>query len=181
MMLLGLLALAPAIARADDACAADRAKFCADAKGLKGKNACMKEHEADLTDACKAQRANLGAAMDELHKDCEADAAKLCPGAKGPARGKCMKEHEAELSQPCKDARSKAHEMREAVHPDCAPDIAKLCSKVEAGAGRIQACLKEHEADLSPGCKDRLAKKAAKKAAKNPPPSDTPAAVPPAK
>jgi hypothetical protein len=47
--------------------------------------------------------------------------------------------------------------------PPCLADIQKFCSDVGVGAGRIQACLKAHEAELSPRCKpdvDRLRKKA---------------------
>ena len=37
----------------------------------------------------------------------------------------------------------------------CADDIEKLCPKVPIGGGRIQACLKEHEKELSPECAGR--------------------------
>ena len=37
--------------------------------------------------------------------------------------------------------------------PPCLGDIQKFCSDAPAGGGKIQACLKSHEADLSKGCK----------------------------
>ena len=37
----------------------------------------------------------------------------------------------------------------------CAGDIERFCAKVPIGGGRIQACLKEHETDLSPECAAR--------------------------
>ena len=37
----------------------------------------------------------------------------------------------------------------------CQPDIDKFCAKVPIGSGRIQACLKEHEKELSPDCASR--------------------------
>ena len=37
----------------------------------------------------------------------------------------------------------------------CADDAAKFCKGVDPGGGRMAACLKEHEKDLSPGCKQR--------------------------
>src|SRR5262245_6224966 len=37
----------------------------------------------------------------------------------------------------------------------CAADIEKFCAKVPVGGGRIQACLKEHEKELSAGCAAR--------------------------
>lgn len=36
----------------------------------------------------------------------------------------------------------------------CAADVAKYCKGVEPGGGRVTACLKEHEAELSTECKD---------------------------
>jgi hypothetical protein len=39
----------------------------------------------------------------------------------------------------------------------CAPDIDRFCATVEAGGGRIARCLKEHESELSPSCRDHLA------------------------
>jgi hypothetical protein len=34
----------------------------------------------------------------------------------------------------------------------CAADIAKLCKDVPVGTGKVQACLKEHEKELSGEC-----------------------------
>ena len=38
----------------------------------------------------------------------------------------------------------------------CAADVQKHCATVPAGSGKIQACLKEHAADLSPECTKHL-------------------------
>jgi hypothetical protein len=38
----------------------------------------------------------------------------------------------------------------------CQPDRQKYCAGVEKGGGRIMACMKEHAAQLSPGCKSAL-------------------------
>jgi hypothetical protein len=38
----------------------------------------------------------------------------------------------------------------------CEADTKKFCEKVPVGGGRIQACLREHEKDLSPECRGRL-------------------------
>lgn len=42
-------------------------------------------------------------------------------------------------------------------HGACKSDVQKLCKGVESGGGRIAACLKQHEAELSAGCKKRIA------------------------
>ena len=40
----------------------------------------------------------------------------------------------------------------------CADDAAKLCPGVQPGQGRVAQCLKEHSSELSPACKDNIAK-----------------------
>ena len=39
-----------------------------------------------------------------------------------------------------------------AKHGPCKEDVQKLCKDVQPGEGRIMACLKEHEAEVSPKC-----------------------------
>ncbi len=38
----------------------------------------------------------------------------------------------------------------------CAEDVSKFCKDVKPGGGAIVKCLKEHEKDLSPSCKETL-------------------------
>ena len=40
----------------------------------------------------------------------------------------------------------------------CKPDVDRLCPGIQRGGGRIVACLKQNEAQLSAACKDALAK-----------------------
>jgi hypothetical protein len=40
----------------------------------------------------------------------------------------------------------------------CKADVEKLCAGVKPGDGGIRDCMKQHEADLSQGCKDNIAK-----------------------
>ena len=40
----------------------------------------------------------------------------------------------------------------------CKADVEKLCSGVQRGSGRIAACLKQNEAQVSAACKDALSK-----------------------
>lgn len=39
----------------------------------------------------------------------------------------------------------------------CRADVQKLCKGVQPGGGRMAACLKQHESELSPGCRVRIA------------------------
>ena len=43
-----------------------------------------------------------------------------------------------------------------AVMRACKPDIAKFCSQVQAGGGRVKACMKENIRELSDPCKEAL-------------------------
>ena len=45
----------------------------------------------------------------------------------------------------------------------CKADVARLCPGVQMGGGRIIACLKSHDAELSPDCKAALAQTPAPK------------------
>lgn len=42
-------------------------------------------------------------------------------------------------------------------HHACHADVQKFCKGVQPGGGRIAACLKTHESELSPECKERIA------------------------
>ena len=44
------------------------------------------------------------------------------------------------------------------VRAACASDVQKLCAGVPSGGGRIIACLKQHQAEVSDGCKQAIAK-----------------------
>jgi hypothetical protein len=46
----------------------------------------------------------------------------------------------------------------EEVDKPCVADAKKLCKDVQPGEGRIARCMKEHEKELSPGCKHNIAK-----------------------
>jgi len=50
----------------------------------------------------------------------------------------------------------------EEVDRPCVADVQKLCKDVQQGEGRIAKCMKEHEKELSPGCKENLRKLKAK-------------------
>jgi hypothetical protein len=48
-----------------------------------------------------------------------------------------------------------AHHAR--AEQPCRPDAQKLCHGVQPGGGRIVACLKQHESELSPQCQKFVA------------------------
>jgi hypothetical protein len=87
------------------ACRADAEKFCKEVQPGHGYKAqCMKQHEAELSPACKERIAEAKEKVQEFVKACKPDAEKFC---KGVAVGKgriyhCLKANEAQLSPDCK-------------------------------------------------------------------------------
>jgi Spy/CpxP family protein refolding chaperone len=53
-------------------------------------------------------------------------------------------------------------------HGACQADIQKFCANVEKGKGKMHECLTQHTADLSDGCKQRMAEHASKATATPP-------------
>jgi len=92
-------------------CAGDVEKFCKSVESGGGSVAkCLKEHENELSAACKERTLAIREKMKEIHQACEDDVTKFCkdvqPG--GVRIRKCLKEHEGELSPDCKAKISQA-------------------------------------------------------------------------
>ena len=100
------------------------------------------------------------AAAEHTARPCRDDAAKLCKDVqKGEGRvARCLKEHANELSPACKENIGRMKEEIKEVAEACKDDAAKVCKGVEPGKGRILRCLKQHEGELSPGCKEHVDK-----------------------
>jgi hypothetical protein len=96
-------------------CADDIKKFCGEAKpGKGGIEKCLKEHETDLSAACRERRAELRKKFEEKQLACEEDVSRFCADVQ-PGRGgivRCLREHEADLSSACKAALPPAGGMR---------------------------------------------------------------------
>ena len=106
ILLLTLIPIFPALSEPvfaqDRPCAADMQKVCPDVKpdDRAGMLQCLKDHEADLSDACK-QRLQTFA-----HEPCAEDVEKLCTDSEIGSKLKmlhCLKEHETDLSDGCKE------------------------------------------------------------------------------
>ena len=94
---------------------------------------------------------------------CKADLAKFCPQAK-PGSGAvsaCLKKNAGQLTAPCKERVGQMRQILKEVHKACEEDIHFLCEGIQPGGGRIAACLKQSESEVSAGCKKQIA--AAKK------------------
>jgi hypothetical protein len=87
---------------------------------------------------------------DDIEKFCK----EIHPG--GGRLLKCLKEHEKELSAPCSAKIGELQGIITECEQACAGDISQFCKDVQPGGGRIVACLKGHERELSPACSKKL-------------------------
>ena len=120
-------------------------KFCANVPAGGGRLAlCLRKHEAELSEPCKAA---LAAA---------APAAKTAMAAPAPAGAPTPAGTAAPAPSP--GAHHAAGPRMEwgpmhGMHKACGADVEKFCKDVPPGHGRVAVCLNEHPADLQPGCK----------------------------
>ena len=152
---LSLFAL-PLSARAQDACRSDAERLCKDVPPGEGRIiACLKSHESELSPACKEKLAAGKAKLEKIKEACQPDADKFCKGIQ-PGDGRiaaCLKSHEGELAPACRQIAEKVEAAIREVHEACKADVGKFCQGIRPGEGRILACLKSHEAELSADCK----------------------------
>lgn len=90
---------------------------------------------------------------------CKADVEKFC-GEVQPAGGavlKCLRDRKEQLSESCREALAGARVAAEKGASACRIDVERFCKEVKPGEGRILACLKAHEAELSASCKEHAA------------------------
>ena len=102
---LGLMALPATASAKKRPCAEDIERLCPGVKPAHGGIVrCLKEHQAQLSEACRNHIHARRAKWNERSKACRADVRTLCKGVK-PGGGRllsCLKEHGAELSPACK-------------------------------------------------------------------------------
>ena len=98
------------------------------------------------------------AAAEDVLRPCQGDVQNFCADVK-PGQGrmsKCLKEHEANLSQACKSHLKTMFAHMQEAREACSEDAKKLCKDMSPGHGRIVACLKQHESELSDACKEEM-------------------------
>ena len=107
------------------ACRTDMATLCASVeKGGGGKIKCLADNQAKLSPDCAAAVTNVQSQRQAAKGACEADAATLCAGAKGPARMQCLEANKAKLSPACGqrlEKRAANQANRAAVQPPTSP------------------------------------------------------------
>lgn len=87
-------------------CAEDVAKLCKDVQPGGGRLAeCLKDHENELSVACKSRQEEIKIKIREAVQACHDDVAQFCSEVK-PGGGRiavCLKKHEKELSRECRE------------------------------------------------------------------------------
>ena len=104
--------------------------------------------------------------VDYLVTACETDIENYCSQVT-PGNGRllhCMAAHEDKISGQCEYALYQAATVLEQlaaamvyVAEQCRTEIETICSDVVLGEGKLPACLAEHDADVSDGCKKAIA------------------------
>jgi peptide subunit release factor 1 (eRF1) len=101
--------------------------------------------------------AQIGFAAED-DRPCVAEIKKFCadiePG--GGRLAACMQKHQAELSPACQARGQQVRERVQEAHEACQDDVAKYCKDIKPGEGRIVACLRTHEKDVSSACKTAM-------------------------
>jgi hypothetical protein len=103
--------------------------------------------------------------IETVAKGCQKEIESFCKGVT-PGEGRilaCLYAHNDKLSGQCEYALFDAAVQLERavaalsyVANECSADIMKNCAAVQAGEGRILACLEEHRRDVSERCKQAV-------------------------
>jgi hypothetical protein len=103
--------------------------------------------------------------LESVKEGCKKELDSFCKDVT-PGEGRvlaCLYAHEDKLSGRCEYAvYDAAAQLERAVTAltyvanECATDLKQHCAAVEAGEGRLAACLKKNEKDVSQRCKDAM-------------------------
>jgi Cysteine rich repeat len=92
---------------------------------------------------------------------CHDDVQRLCGDAKGQPGGvaACLEKHLDALAPECRTQLQRLSQLKRGsgrVEKACSEDLHKLCPDTKPGQGRLVRCLREHESELAPACKEAL-------------------------
>ena len=102
----------------------------------------------------------IGMAHADFGKVCAPSIAKYC-GDVEPGNGKltsCMVRNQVSLPPVCRTAVYTTVEQGSKFSLVCASDLTPACSTLKPGNGRLYACLRFREEQLTPGCRNYLSK-----------------------
>jgi hypothetical protein len=153
---LTLLLGAPVVARGDDPCAADTARWC-DGKMPSDLLSCLQSHRADLSGSCQDYVEYVMVSVQALIQDCQPDAFQLCRNVgRGRPTLDCLSANQGKLTRRCQEDFDLLARTETAAAKDCAADVARECPGVKAGKGNVTICLLYKGRDLAPACRKAL-------------------------
>ena len=130
------------------ACRSDYQKVCASVPpGTTDSLQCLVQHSQQVSAPCQQALAPAAASASSASSS-SAPAAPAAAAAAAPAAASAPAAAAESLSP-----RQEAHVLRS----QCSGDFQKFCSGVQLGGGRAAACLRAHEAELTPACRSALA------------------------
>lgn len=91
-------------------------------------------------------------------KTCIPEIKRQCGGAEGEVRRTCIKSRFNEFSLACQLALVKLAAVKRA----CKADVKTKCPDILPGGGRVEACIKDHFAEMSAACKETISQAAGK-------------------
>ncbi|HVP66371.1 MAG TPA: cysteine rich repeat-containing protein [Anaeromyxobacteraceae bacterium] len=156
------LAALPGVPRAENPCAGDVKRFCANVElggGRLGK--CMDENKERLSPACQARMAAdeawAQALLKEFGQSCMHDVDRYCASVRaGEGRVMaCLARHQDDLTHACQEGVERYEVARErvrTVRDACRADVKKFCESQTVLAGALVECLEEHQTELSAEC-----------------------------
>jgi hypothetical protein len=144
----------------DDACRADVERLCAGISPGGGRiSACLKANEAQVSPGCRAELASVARKVKEVGAACEDDVRSFCADVK-PGQWavlRCLADNKFSLAPACQEVIRGAQEKAAEFEKACGKDARKLCQGIPRGQGRVLACMKSREAELSPACRGLMA------------------------
>jgi hypothetical protein len=128
------------------ACRGDYQSVCANVPpGTKDSLQCLLQHSAQVSSGCRDALAPATASAGSPPASSSAAAATAPAAAAAPAAATAPPAHQL-------SPREQAHLLRS----QCGGDFQKFCPNVPLGGGHGVACLREHAAELTPGCRSAL-------------------------
>ena len=148
--------LAGAAWAADGPCVADARRLCPDVPVGEGRIlACFRARWYEVSSACQQVVQDVENRARQIGAACSGTVWQYCQGVSG-GQGRllaCVSARWDELSSTCRDAVGTANEKIQRFQTACSDDAARLCPGVQAGGGKIFACLKLYEGGVSSACR----------------------------
>ncbi|HKD53746.1 MAG TPA: cysteine rich repeat-containing protein [Steroidobacteraceae bacterium] len=137
------------------ACRGDYQRVCANVPpGTKDSLQCLVQHSAQVSSGCRDALAPAAASAGTAPASTGAASA-AAPAAGAAPAAPAAAAASASASAPPANQLSPREEAR-VLRSQCGADFQKFCSSVQLGGGHGVACLREHAADLTPGCRTAL-------------------------